>query len=303
VVHPRGRWTFALYTHRQATFEMAFESQGIFSEGIDSDDGVLLPLRLASRERIDLRMDAVGTAAALRLSERLSVGLTLVYTDARLHTAADSFLPDEDSVDGLFGEISFLPSRRFATTALEVEGSDLTLSAGVLWNVTQRVSAGGFYRQGAEVDGDAAFSINLPGSTEPFSGGLPAAFAAPDVLGAGVAYRSADGRLTLAAELDRVGYQGLVQVRTEEGLEDFAREYENAWEYRLGAEYALLARSPVLAFRAGAWMESPSADFEQERVVHFAAGIGIAGEHLQVDVAADFSSVVDTGAVSFIYSF
>jgi long-subunit fatty acid transport protein len=300
VVQPRGRLTYALYAHRQASFEMTAESQGLFT------DAGFFPLgvrSLATRNRVDLRMEAVGAAAGLRIDERLSVGLALVYTDAQLHAIGEGYLPDDNTAASLFDVVTFRPERLVSTTTLTAEGNDVTVSAGVLWSPTPRLSTAAFYRQGAEVDGDTLFRFSLPGSETPTTQDLTATFDAPDVLGAGLAYRSADGRLTLAGEVDRVGYRGLVRVRTDVGAEELLREYEDAWEYRLGAEYALLARRPVLAFRAGAWMESPSADLRHQEVVHWAVGFGIAGDRVQVDVAADLSAVVDTGAVSLIYSF
>jgi long-chain fatty acid transport protein len=299
VVHPRGRWTFALYTHQAASFSMRGQSQGLFTTEGELIDEVRSP---GVRERADLTLETVGAAAAYRFDERFSVGLAVVHAEARLLAGVDAYLPDDDSEASRFGPLSFLPERRIARSDLVIDGDDLTLSAGLLWSVNQRLSTGLFYRRGARIAGRAGFEFQLP-DFPVFSTEFPATFAAPDVLGAGAAFRSTDGRVTLAAELDRVGYRGLVQVRTEEGLEDFVREYRDTWEYRLGGEYALLSRRPVIALRAGAWLESPSNDLVEERVVHFAAGVGIAGERVQLDLGVDLSTVVDTAAASLIYSF
>jgi hypothetical protein len=107
--------------------------------------------------------------------------------------------------------------------------------------------------------------------------------------------------VTVAFEVDHVGYDGLVRIAG--GGQDSAREYRSSWEYRLGGEYAFLARRPVLALRGGAWVESPGNDLAHEDITHFALGMGFAGEHLQLDLAADLSEVVDTAALSVIYSF
>jgi hypothetical protein len=37
--------------------------------------------------------------------------------------------------------------------------------------------------------------------------------------------------------------------------------------------------------------------------IHYAAGLGLAFKRFQLDVAADFSELVDTVSLSFIYSF
>lgn len=135
----------------------------------------------------------------------------------------------------------------------------------------------------------------------------------PHVAGAGIAYRSPSGRITLAAEVDRVEYEGLVQVISDEDLEVNGREYRNAWDYHLGAEYALLRATPIVALRAGYWVESNGQDLDDESFHHYAVGLGIAGvdlagvglpdRTLQVDLAADFSSQVDTLSLSLIYTF
>jgi hypothetical protein len=55
-----------------------------------------------------------------------------------------------------------------------------------------------------------------------------ARFAVPDAWGAGLAYRSAGGALTLAGEIDRVGYEGLLRIESVEGEEVEGREYRDA---------------------------------------------------------------------------
>lgn len=288
LVFPRGRWTLALYSHRVAAFEIDSTSSGAFE---------LEDRRLDTRDRIDLRLDSMGAAAALRLHERLSVGLALVRTDIGLRGRGEVFFERPP------GASPSEPPPLFATSDLAIDGADVTVSSGVLWSVTDRLSAAAFFRQGAKVGGRVDFTLRPTPSSEPFPGSRPASFAAPDVLGVGGAYRTVGGRVTVAAEVDHVGYDGLVRVDTEVGREDFSREYRNSWEYRLGAEYAVLSRRPVLGVRAGIWVEAPSNDLAREDITHLALGIGIAGEHLQLDVAADLSQVVDTGALSLIYTF
>jgi hypothetical protein len=87
-------------------------------------------------------------------------------------------------------------------------------------------------------------------------------------------------------------------------------------ELHLGAEYAFLDREPVIAVRGGVWLDpdhrfrSISDDVEHrllfqegEDEIHFSLGLGLAFKSFQIDLAADFSDLVDTFSLSAIYSF
>lgn len=310
VVLPKGRWCFGLYGHRLARFEISTESQGFFFADPETPTGTgRFP---ASRESVDLEVVTAGFAAALRVNDRLSLGLGIVHSDLSLTTTSDLYLPDDNTPDSLFGEISFRPDRQLSTSRLAIDGGDWTLNGGLLWSATDRLSAGLFYRQGARATGTDRFEFSflpfdpplpLPPELSPLVSVVRAELHVPDVGGGGLAYRSAGGGLTVAGEVDRVGYAGLVQLRDSEDTEVDNRPYLDAWEYHLGAEYALLRRQPILAFRAGAWVEDNGADQFDDRFTHLAVGLGLAGERFQVDLAADFSAEIDTASVSFIYSF
>lgn len=300
VVIPRGRWSFALYGHQLARFEEAVDAQGFFFD----DDGATGRFP-GTRERVDLDVQTAGAAAGWRLDDHWSFGLGLVYARTTFRTRSDAFLPDDDSAASFFGPITYLPNRRLSGSQVTIDGADLTLNAGVLWRPTEQLSAGLFYRQGAEAEGTALFET---GPAAPFQGAArnPAELAVPDVAGAGLAYRSPGGALTLAGEIDRVGYAGLVQIRETADSVVFGRSYEDAWEYHAGAEYALLRSNPVVAFRAGYWIEANGDDLTglaDREVHHWSAGFGIAAPIVQIDLAGDFSEAGDTASLSLIYSF
>jgi long-subunit fatty acid transport protein len=137
-------------------------------------------------------------------------------------------------------------------------------------------------------------------------------FQVPDVLGGGLAWRSRDGRVTLATEIDRVGYAGQLRVlgggEDDDGEDDDEEEdvdYRDTWEYHFGAEYALLRSTPIIAFRAGYWVEKYQNGFvdANDNLTHLSAGVGIAARTFQIDLAADFSDEVETTSISFIYTF
>lgn len=294
VVLPRGRWSFAVHGHRLAQFEMEGVSQGFFFDFFEGPPTVSLRTA-AFEERVDLEILSGGLSASWRASDRLRLGLGAVHSDISMASATRFYFVT--SLDEVFEPIPFDPEHLVAVNEVRIDGADWTLHAGALWSVTDRISAGLIFRQGARAEGgNRSESVDDPDLAG------PAQFAVPDVWGVGLAYRSAGGALTLAGEVDRVGYEGLL-VAGLDGVEVEGREYQDAWEYHLGAEYALLQRRPILALRAGAWVESNGDDIIEERFTHFAVGLGLALESFQVDLAADFSEEIDTGSVSFIYSF
>ncbi len=311
VVIPKGRWSFALYGHQLARLKVAAESQGLF---LDDEENPTSPLGVSRifvmRERVDLDIVTAGAAAAWRASDRLSFGLGIIYSQTSLDTVSDAFLRDDDSTFGIFRRVSFLPERKLGSSRLSFQGTDLTINAGVLWSATDRLSVALVYRQGAHEEGTNGLEYP-PRADYPFPGiefpgieaTLGADFRVPDVLGAGLAFRSADGRLTLAGEVDRVGYADLVSVLDSDEIVVLGREYLDAWEYHVGAEYALLQLQPVIAIRLGGWVETNQDLFARGNRTHLAAGLGISAKEFQIDLAGDFSSEVDTLSLSIIYGF
>jgi hypothetical protein len=147
----------------------------------------------------------------------------------------------------------------------------------------------------------------------------------PDVFGFGVGYRSRDGRLAVGFEWDRVEYSSIFSSFDPEVIETVDPDLDlNTYlvaddgnEFRFGAEYALLDIEPVLALRAGVWLD-PDHRFRSvhphdadhralfqagEDELHFAVGVGLAFRAFQIDCAADISDLVDTYSLSAIYSF
>lgn len=305
VVLPRGRFTFALYGHRLADFGSESESQGFFFSD-EEEPGASLRFP-ASRERAALEATSAGVAAGFRANDRLSLGLSVVYTDLSLATRSAFFLPDDERAASQFDTIHFLPERLLSQNTLTVEDEDVTVSAGLLWQFVDQLALGLFYRQGASGSGRVDFEFRpaaFPQDGEPaarFSN--PARFNVPDVTGAGLAFRSRDGRFTVAAEAQYLTYENLIAVEDTEDLIVVGRDYLNAWEVHLGAEYALPRGSSLFALRAGVWLDEDGDALVGDDVLHASAGFGYAGPLLQVDLAADLSSTDDTLALSFIYTF
>ncbi|MBD3854683.1 MAG: outer membrane protein transport protein, partial [Acidobacteria bacterium] len=327
-VYPKGRWSIAVYRHQLANFRAQTDTQGLFHTG---GTGTETFRTFDRRWSTDLDIVSYGVAGAYRISDRFSLGLGLVYFDGRLEAPFAWYFPDDDSLQGIFGPNSYLPERQLVNGDMAFDDSDWGLSAGLLWSFAEGWALGAFYRQGPEFrlvfdtragpvaqDFDPALT---PGATI-LTIATPMQF--PDVYGLGIAYRSPDGKLAVGFEWDRVGYSSIfdsfdpVVIETLDDDLDLGVDLvaDDGNELRLGAEYAFLDLKPVLAIRAGVWLDpdhrfrSTSDDPEHralfqpgEDEVHVAVGLGLAFASFQIDLAADFSDLVDTVSLSMIYSF
>jgi hypothetical protein len=91
---------------------------------------------------------------------------------------------------------------------------------------------------------------------------------------------------------------------------------DDANELHLGAEYVFLGSTPIIAMRLGVWREpdhqmrtTTNDPFVRALLprgkdqMHYAAGLGVAMQRFQIDLAADFSDRVNTVSLSAIYTF
>lgn len=202
------------------------------------------------------------------------------------------------------------------TEELFVDDTDWTVNVGFLWRLTESWSMGGVYRQGFEADigvrVTAGQTIDFgvpPGEVIGEITGIGVEF--PDIYGIGFAYRHPDGRLTASFQWDRVLYSSIPDSLM---LDD--QTIDDADELHLGAEYVFLDSTPIVALRFGTWYEP---DHQMRPIIddpwleamtvngddefHFAAGLGLAMERYQFDLAVDFSDRLDTVSLSAIFNF
>jgi long-subunit fatty acid transport protein len=319
-VYPRKNWAVAFFRHQLANFESDSETQGLF---VAAPGNFADTLRIPDqRGTVDLEIVSYSIAGAYRVNEDLSLGLGLSYFDATQRVRSEAFFWDDDTLQGFFGENNFLPDRNFFNGALDTDGTDWGLTAGVLWRFAERWHLGGFFRQGPEIDGQLAFFAG-PIVTEVPHGTLveiDAPIQYPNVYGLGMAYRTADGHWTASFEWDYVEYSVIMESVGE--IEDrdprfrFPETIDDGNEIHLGAEYAFFQTNPVVAVRFGGWLdpdhrirgddtsEVSRAFFQPgDDEIHYAVGVGVAFKQFQIDLAADFSDLVDTIALSAIFSF
>ena len=173
------------------------------------------------------------------------------------------------------------------------KSTDWGINAGLLWHAHERLSFGAFYREGPglEVANGSAGTLTLP-----------------DAYGLGGAVRSANGRFTISAEWDRVEWSAMYRGLNAVALGSQPTQLVDVDEIHLGAEYAWITSSKVIALRFGAWRDpdhvAQHPDGEEDRTrYHGAAGLGVAWRHFQLDLAIDASSDVFTFSASGMYVF
>jgi long-subunit fatty acid transport protein len=311
-VYPRNRWSVAVYRHVLANLEATAETRGIFA-----GRSQCCPQRfLDQRNRSNLEIASYGSSGAYRITDSFSLGLGLVYYDGSLQTASDLYVWDEPE-DFLGSVTSYLPERFVVGQTLFVDDRSLGFTGGFLWRISSHWSLGGKYRQGPEFDFEGraligpALDLGFPPGTEIVLD-LGAQVDFPDNYGLGAAYRSGQGRLTMAFEWDRVTYSDPLDSL---GVDD--QDIDDADELHLGGEWALLEMRPLLAVRVGVWLDPDHQTRANERAndftrallqpgedeMHYAVGLGVALKNFQLDGAIDFSDSVKTASLSAILSF
>jgi long-chain fatty acid transport protein len=317
LVYPGKRWSVAVYRHQLAEFLLSTEINGLFGAG-DPPDGVIRHLD----QLIATRFDVVGTglSGAYRVSEKLSLGFGLSYFEGSVQSTTAVYLMDEYPTT-LFEENSFLPHRLWVTSEFATDdATDWGFNAGFLWNLADHWRIGGVFRQGPELpyklENIAGPAYDLPDGT------VIASFSdwsldLPDVYGVGVAYRTAGGDVAVSFEWDRVQYSSILESLSAAPFVDAADVVlEDADELHLGVEYVILKSTPLVALRVGGWLDPDHriryfgddpfarAIFQPgEDTFHYSVGVGLAFRTFQLDLGVDISDLVDTAAISAIYSF
>jgi hypothetical protein len=311
LVYPKENWSLALFRHELANFEFFSETQGLFSGGTDCCQIREFDQRVA----IDMDIVSYGLAAAYRINDKFNLGLGVIYYDASFVSDATTFRVDDDSVESRFASNSYLPERSLLDEKITFDDTDWAVTGGFLWRFSKSWSIGGVYRQapeadfGVELTAGEALDPGVPPGELLFRGSV--VLELPDFYGLGFAYRAPGGRLTMSFQWDRVEYSSIVDSL---GLAD--RAMDDADELHLGGEYVFIGSTPIIAVRLGAWLETDhlfraAIDESLDRALlprgedemHYAAGIGVAMQRFQIDLAADFSDGVDTVSLSAIYNF
>ena len=312
LVYPKDRWSLAIYRHQVSRFEFSSETQGLFAIPNFGEPGT----RREHDRRVSLAFDlaSYGLAGGLRVTDSLTIGLGVVYFDLEIQGTEGVYA--FDSLDRFFLPNSYRAERNYENRSYDLGDADWGLTAGLLWRVSKNWSVGGVYRQGADASAlgvtisSGQLDPDRPPGTIKERVTTPVSF--PDVFGLGLAFRSANDRITVGIEWDRVEYSDILSSLS---LEHYL-QLDDVNEVRTGFEYAFLDARPMIALRTGIWldpdhrMRAVDADPFSEALfragsdeVHFSLGLGLVFRALQLDLAVDLSDLVDTASLSIIYGF
>ena len=183
-----------------------------------------------------------------QLTDKLGVGVGFVYSVGGVNLQRS--IPVQNQ-QGKYGKAE-----------LDGNASGLGFNAGVFFQPTEKFSVGLSYRSRVDMKvegGDATFTVapsisgRFPEGTQ-FDAELPL----PSTLSLGIGYMPTEA-LTVAVDISRVGWSAYERLRfdyskTVNGADftENARNYEDAYIYRVGAEYRV---SEGLALRAGAYLD------------------------------------------------
>lgn len=311
-VYPMKRWSVALYHHTWADFELTSSVNGLFAvvDGeLDRSEDV--------RAQTQVEVVNTGFSAAYQVTETFSLGLGIVHYNARMDSVSSEYAHDEDA---FFERNTFAPELLDTTYSHQADSSGVNVHAGFLWKVSPLWSVGGYLRQGprmtlrvVEVVGPT--DDEVPEGTIELDATSPLNL--PDVYGLGVAYRAAEGDWTLSAEWTRVTYSSITDDLNPQVFDPGEIHIDDGNELRLGAEYVFLRSTPVIAVRAGSWLDpahsvtaAGTADTFERAIfqegddeLHLTAGVGVVLDRFQVDGGVDYSDRAVLASISLVYRF
>ena len=212
-VYPRSDWSIAVYRHQSANFEFQSESQGFFGDApppftVRREDDI--------RMKLDLDLVSYGVVRGLQSEGRAQPGGRSLLRGRKADEPERSVRSDRSEPAGRFLRSEQLrPGCALGVEHCPQRRLGLDLQLGVLWRVSRQWSLGGFFRQGP------GFRLRAESVSGPFLRDLPiegtvlesaeSPIEFPSVFGAGVAFKTKNGALTIVAEWDHVQYTTIVE--------------------------------------------------------------------------------------------
>jgi long-chain fatty acid transport protein len=201
-------------------------------------------------DQLKLQAIYVQPTVSYAVTDKLGIGVGLTYVAGSVNMQRALPVQNQDGSEG----------------AIELDGGAepaFGFNAGIYYQPTEKLSIGLNYRSQVDlkVEGGEVMFSNIPSGA---SGNFPAGttFTAelpmPSTLSLGLGFRPSE-RLTLAADVSYVGWDAYEKLRFDfsqnvagKPFSEAARNYENAFIYRIGAEYNV---AEGLALRAGAYLD------------------------------------------------
>lgn len=265
LVYPIRGWTLALYRHQLADLEAAggVTLRAIPTRALATQTTVTGST--STRARVDIA--GYGFATARKVGDKVSLGATLVYSEASLEATRTSRLTEDFLVEFPAGGEDRSRATSVFDNRVRGDDTDFTVNAGVLVRPTHRWSIGLSYRQGPGFEMTEIETV-LRGQGPPRSVLSRGAFQVPDVFALGASL-DATRKLVISLEWVRVRYSQLRRpARLPASLTGFGLmdkpdrlgslgrfSVDDADELRAGLEYSFWRAPGAPALRLGAWYD------------------------------------------------
>jgi long-chain fatty acid transport protein len=297
VVYPWKRAAVSLYYQRAADFRSRSLFGDFLSEEFYNDD--LVDVRF--------RAENIGLSAAFKPNDKVSVGGSLRATRVQMDSLQQVTL--------VFPLDSSVVARYVATNTIESTETKASFNAGILITPTPKLSLGGVYKRGVDLDFSATAQATADAQfvdpiTSPVARGT-IRVTVPDVFGGGIAVRPTD-QFTILADVVRVQWsQADLGEDQQNGYQLFGeggREaLQDGTEFHTGIEYTFARGNDwIFSVRGGYYFDPDhdglaGLDSDQNHAT-FGGGVVVKNK-LQVDVAANLADAIKEGLISFVVRF
>ena len=199
----------------------------------------------------ELSLEAIyiQPTVSYQVTDKLGIGVGFVYAVGGVNLQRN--IPVQNQ-SGAYGKAE-----------LDGSASGIGFNAGIFFKPSEKLSLGINYRSKVDMevsDGDVSFT-NIPGALStrfPAGTQFDAKLPLPATLSLGVGFMPTEA-LTLAVDISHVGWSAYKSLRFDYSQDvngaaysENARNYEDAFIYRIGAEYKV---GDALALRAGAYLD------------------------------------------------
>lgn len=251
VVLPFGNVAIAAYRHELANFSVSARTQGAFFDV--QEPLILSPFIPYTTLRHDavissmrFRVNSLGLAAGVRITSRLSAGVGVSRHQSEIDSTTERYRPQN-----FYGPPD--DQARDSVQTQRGHGTPPSINAGLLFDVTRRLSIGASYRQGFSFPVTVTYSDPTPRIP------MTAQFHVPSFYGLGLSVRP-KGDWSVALDVNRITYSDLTRDLVLLFDEQPRYVVNDGTEIRVGAEVMLtrdrIPRLPFpVALSIGAWRD------------------------------------------------